>query len=162
MVWSNMVTKMIQTKMKQLYNQRSRIVHGVSKLKDLNSETIEDLQNFTRLAILYLIYLRKNGKQSILNLLDEVVFDPYGENIQGLKKKTQSYFAGCIDFDPLGWTKYKVGMRVEGIVIAIYSFGALVGIEDGVVGLLHISNMSFKDILTLYGNYSSTFPGDLL
>lgn len=39
-------------------------------------------------------------------------------------------------------TKYTIGQKVKGKVTALMSFGALVELEDGLLGLLHKSQMS--------------------
>ncbi|MFC1806402.1 30S ribosomal protein S1, partial [Planctomycetota bacterium] len=54
----------------------------------------------------------------------------------GLKQKTPSPWAGIE-------TKYPVGSRIRGQVVNIMSYGAFVKLEDGVEGLVHISEMSW-------------------
>ena len=54
----------------------------------------------------------------------------------GLKQKTPSPWTGIE-------TKYPVGSRVRGQVVNIMSYGAFVKLEDGVEGLVHISEMSW-------------------
>lgn len=40
-------------------------------------------------------------------------------------------------------SKYVIGQKVKGIVNKIVSFGAFIELEDGIVGLLHKSEMSY-------------------
>jgi len=54
----------------------------------------------------------------------------------GLKQKTPSPWEGIEQ-------KYPVGSRVRGQVVNIVSYGAFVKLEDGVEGLVHISEMSW-------------------
>ncbi|MFW6163757.1 MAG: 30S ribosomal protein S1, partial [Planctomycetota bacterium] len=54
----------------------------------------------------------------------------------GLKQKTPSPWVGIE-------TKYPVGSRIRGQVVNIMSYGAFVKLEDGVEGLVHISEMSW-------------------
>jgi len=64
-------------------------------------------------------------------------FDPETERVSlGFKQKSE---------DP--WTlvdkKYPVGSRVRGKVVSIVDYGAFVEIEEGVEGLIHVSEMSW-------------------
>jgi len=54
----------------------------------------------------------------------------------GLKQKTPSPWTGIEQ-------KYPVGSRVRGQVVNIVTYGAFVKLEDGVEGLVHISEMSW-------------------
>jgi len=54
----------------------------------------------------------------------------------GLKQKTPSPWVGIEE-------KYPVGSRIRGQVVNIVSYGAFVKLEDGVEGLVHISEMSW-------------------
>jgi small subunit ribosomal protein S1 len=54
----------------------------------------------------------------------------------GLKQRMPSPWAGIEE-------KYPVGSRVRGQVVNIMSYGAFVKLEDGVEGLVHISEMSW-------------------
>ena len=54
----------------------------------------------------------------------------------GLKQKTPSPWANVED-------KYPVGSTVEGQVVNVMSYGAFVKIEEGIEGLVHISEMSW-------------------
>ena len=64
-------------------------------------------------------------------------FDPESERVSlGYKQRTE---------DP--WTlvdkKYPVGVRVAGRVVSLVDYGAFVEIEEGVEGLIHVSEMSW-------------------
>ena len=54
----------------------------------------------------------------------------------GLKQKTPSPWAAAID-------KYPVGERVNGVVVNVMTYGAFVKLEEGIEGLVHISEMSW-------------------
>ena len=54
----------------------------------------------------------------------------------GLKQKSPSPWANIS-------TKYPVGSRVQGEVVNVLSYGAFVKLEDGIEGLVHISEMSW-------------------
>ena len=64
----------------------------------------------------------------------------------GLKQAQNDPWAGIVD-------RYPVGQKVNGIVTKISSFGAFVEIEEGIDGLVHISQISdehvenIKDVL---------------
>ena len=54
----------------------------------------------------------------------------------GLKQKSESPWASARD-------RYSVGAQVKGLVVNIMSYGAFVKLEEGVEGLIHISEMSW-------------------
>ncbi|REJ69076.1 MAG: 30S ribosomal protein S1 [Planctomycetota bacterium] len=54
----------------------------------------------------------------------------------GLKQKTPSPWAAAIE-------KYPVGERLKGTVVNVMSYGAFVKLEEGIEGLVHISEMSW-------------------
>jgi small subunit ribosomal protein S1 len=54
----------------------------------------------------------------------------------GLKQKQASPWENVI-------TKYAVGSKVKGTVVNVMSYGAFVKLEDGIEGLVHISEMSW-------------------
>ncbi len=54
----------------------------------------------------------------------------------GLKQKSASPWANI-------GTKYPVGARIHGEVVNVLSYGAFVKLEDGIEGLVHISEMSW-------------------
>ncbi len=57
----------------------------------------------------------------------------------GLKQAQNDPWAGIVD-------RYPVGTKIEGIVTKISSFGAFVEIEEGIDGLVHISQISDEHI----------------
>lgn len=57
----------------------------------------------------------------------------------GLKQAQQDPWAGIVD-------RYPVGAKVSGIVTKISSFGAFVEIEEGIDGLVHISQISEEHV----------------
>ena len=58
----------------------------------------------------------------------------------GLKQVQQDPWQGAV------LEKYKVGMDVQGKVIRTTDFGAFVELEDGVEGLLHVSELSHERV----------------
>src|SRR5690606_14288522 len=54
----------------------------------------------------------------------------------GLKQKQASPWDNVAD-------KYPVGSKVHGAVVNVMSYGAFVKLEDGIEGLVHISEMSW-------------------
>ncbi|WP_372795184.1 S1 RNA-binding domain-containing protein, partial [Pontiella sp.] len=66
----------------------------------------------------------------------------------GLKQAQDDPWAGIVD-------RYPIGAKVSGIVTKISSFGAFVEIEEGIDGLVHISQISdehverVKDVLNV-------------
>jgi len=64
-------------------------------------------------------------------------FDAEKEKISlGLKQKTESPWVHVLE-------KYPVGSRITGQVVNVMSYGAFVKLEEGVEGLVHISEMSW-------------------
>jgi small subunit ribosomal protein S1 len=64
-------------------------------------------------------------------------FDPDSERVSlGLKQITDDPWLKASE-------KYKVGTRVEGKVISLTDYGAFVELEEGVEGLVHVSEMSW-------------------
>jgi len=86
---------------------------------------------------------RINHPSEVLNVGDEVKvqvlkFDRESERVSlGLKQ---------LRIDP--WTtatiKYPVGVRVKGKVVSLTDYGAFVELEEGVEGLIHVSEMSWS------------------
>jgi small subunit ribosomal protein S1 len=69
----------------------------------------------------------------------------------GLKQKQESPWANIE-------TKYPVGSRIKGKVVNVLSYGAFVQLEDGVEGLVHISEMSWTKRISHPNQVVS--PGD--
>ena len=68
--------------------------------------------------------------------------DKEGEKISlGLKQKTPSPWETVNE-------RYPVGARVKGKVVNVMNYGAFVRLEDGIEGLVHISEMSWTKRLT--------------
>jgi small subunit ribosomal protein S1 len=95
-----------------------------------------------------------NHPSEILNKGDEVQtivleIDANNQRISlGLKQAQDDPWAGIVD-------RYPVGAKVSGVVTKISSFGAFVEIEEGIDGLVHISQISdehverVKDVLNV-------------
>lgn len=64
-------------------------------------------------------------------------FDPDSERVSlGLKQITEDPWLKASE-------KYRVGTRVEGKVISLTDYGAFIELEEGVEGLVHVSEMSW-------------------
>ena len=64
-------------------------------------------------------------------------FDPDTERVSlGLKQTTEDPWVKVTE-------KYQIGTRVEGKVISLTDYGAFVELEEGVEGLVHVSEMSW-------------------
>ncbi|MGM0575740.1 MAG: 30S ribosomal protein S1 [Myxococcota bacterium] len=64
-------------------------------------------------------------------------FDPETERVSlGLKQITEDPWLSVTD-------KYRVGDRVNGKVVSLTDYGAFVELEDGIEGLIHVSEMSW-------------------
>ena len=129
------------------------------------AETLEKLEEGARLGGVvknitdYGVFIDLGGIDGLLHITDiswgrvnhpsehfsvgdevEVVilkFDPETERVSlGYKQRTE---------DP--WTlvdkKYPIGSRVQGKVVSLVDYGAFVEIEEGVEGLIHVSEMSW-------------------
>ncbi|MBI5748907.1 MAG: 30S ribosomal protein S1, partial [Nitrospinae bacterium] len=70
--------------------------------------------------------------------------------VLSVEKENERLALGIKQLTPDPWTniseKYKVGMDVKGKVIKITNFGAFAEIEDGIEGLIHISQLSSKKV----------------
>lgn len=66
----------------------------------------------------------------------------------GLKQKSANPWAGVED-------KYPVGGKIKGRVVNIMPYGAFVELEDGVEGLIHVSEMSWTKRITKAGEVLS-------
>ncbi len=86
-----------------------------------------------------------NHPSEILNKGDEVEtivleIDSNNQRISlGLKQAQNDPWAGIVD-------RYPIGAKVNGVVTKISSFGAFVEIEEGIDGLVHISQISDEHI----------------
>ncbi len=85
---------------------------------------------------------RVNHPSEMFEVGDEVEvmvlkFDPKTERVSlGLKQVSEDPWASVAD-------KYHVGDRVKGKVVSLTDYGAFVELEDGIEGLIHISEMSW-------------------
>ena len=72
-----------------------------------------------------------------------------GVEVVALKadKQSQKISLGMKQIDPDPWetldSKYPIGMQLEGTVRSLTNFGAFVELEEGIDGLVHISDMSW-------------------
>ncbi|MCB9728566.1 MAG: 30S ribosomal protein S1 [Deltaproteobacteria bacterium] len=85
---------------------------------------------------------RINHPSEMFEVGDEVEvmvlkFDPDTERVSlGLKQITEDPWAQVT-------TKYRIGDRVNGKVVSLTEYGAFVELEDGIEGLIHVSEMSW-------------------
>jgi small subunit ribosomal protein S1 len=85
---------------------------------------------------------RINHPSEMFEVGDEVEvmvlkFDPDSERVSlGLKQITEDPWAQVM-------TKYRIGDRVNGKVVSLTEYGAFVELEDGIEGLIHVSEMSW-------------------
>jgi small subunit ribosomal protein S1 len=85
---------------------------------------------------------RINHPSEMFSVGDEIrvvvlKFDPESQKVSlGLKQLQQDPWGGVED-------KYPVGSRVNGKVVSLADYGAFVSLEDGVEGLIHVSEMSW-------------------
>lgn len=64
-------------------------------------------------------------------------FDPHTERISlGLKQKTENPWKNAVD-------RYPVGSVVHGRVVSMTDYGAFIQLEDGIEGMVHVSEMSW-------------------
>lgn len=64
-------------------------------------------------------------------------FDPEDEKVSlGLKQKKSNPWDNVI-------SKYPIGIKVEGKIVSLTNYGAFIELEEGVEGLIHISEMSW-------------------
>ncbi|MEQ8844553.1 MAG: 30S ribosomal protein S1 [Phycisphaerales bacterium] len=85
---------------------------------------------------------RVNHPSEMLRVDDEVEV-----KVLSIDMQKEKIALGLKQKDPSPWeaieAKYPVGSRVEGEVVNIMSYGAFVRLEDGIEGLVHISEMSW-------------------
>lgn len=85
---------------------------------------------------------RVNHPSEMFEVGDEVEvmilkFDPKTERVSlGLKQVSEDPWVSVAD-------KYHVGDRVKGKVVSLTDYGAFVELEDGIEGLIHVSEMSW-------------------
>ncbi|HEY3057282.1 MAG TPA: 30S ribosomal protein S1 [Thermoanaerobaculia bacterium] len=85
---------------------------------------------------------RVNHPSEYFNVGDEIEvvvlkFDPQAERVSlGYKQKTPDPWADVIQ-------RYPLGSKVHGKVVSLADYGAFVELEEGVEGLIHVSEMSW-------------------
>ncbi|HUP49035.1 MAG TPA: 30S ribosomal protein S1 [Thermoanaerobaculia bacterium] len=85
---------------------------------------------------------RVNHPSEYFNVGDELEvtvlkFDPQAERVSlGYKQKTPDPWSDVVQ-------RYPLGSRVRGKVVSLADYGAFVELEDGVEGLIHVSEMSW-------------------
>jgi small subunit ribosomal protein S1 len=85
---------------------------------------------------------RVNHPSEYFNVADEIEvivlkFDPAAERVSlGYKQKTQDPWHDVAD-------RYPLGSKVKGRVVSLTDYGAFIELEEGVEGLIHVSEMSW-------------------
>jgi small subunit ribosomal protein S1 len=85
---------------------------------------------------------RVNHPSEFFNLADEIEvvvlkFDPQNERVSlGYKQKTPDPWLDVVE-------RYPLGSKVSGKVVSLTDYGAFVELEEGVEGLIHVSEMSW-------------------
>lgn len=85
---------------------------------------------------------RVNHPSEYFNVGDEIdvvvlKFDPAAERVSlGYKQKSPDPWADVVD-------RYPLGSKVKGKVVSLADYGAFVELEEGVEGLIHVSEMSW-------------------
>jgi small subunit ribosomal protein S1 len=122
--------------------QEGQLTHGVVKyitdygvFVDLGG--IDGLLHITDIS-----WGRVNKPQDYFNLGDEIEvvvlkFDPSSERVSlGYKQKFQDPWTDVVD-------RYPIGAKVHGRVMSLTDYGAFIELEEGVEGLIHVSEMSW-------------------
>jgi small subunit ribosomal protein S1 len=85
---------------------------------------------------------RVNHPSEYFNVADEIEvivlkFDPQAERVSlGYKQKSQDPWTDVVE-------RYPLGTKVHGRVVSLADYGAFVELEEGVEGLIHVSEMSW-------------------
>ncbi len=122
--------------------EEGKITHGVVKnitdygvFVDLGG--VDGLLHITDIS-----WGRVNHPSEYFNVADEIEvivlkFDPAAERVSlGYKQKSQDPWHDVAD-------RYPLGSKVHGRVVSLTDYGAFVELEDGVEGLIHVSEMSW-------------------
>jgi small subunit ribosomal protein S1 len=122
--------------------QEGQITHGVVKnitdygvFVDLGG--IDGLLHITDIS-----WGRVNHPSEFFNIGDEIEvvvlkFDPSSERVSlGYKQKSQDPWHDVVE-------RYPLGSKVRGRVVSLADYGAFVELEEGVEGLIHVSEMSW-------------------
>jgi small subunit ribosomal protein S1 len=122
--------------------QEGQLTHGVVKnitdygvFVDLGG--VDGLLHITDIS-----WGRVNHPSEFFNVGDEIEvlvlkFDPAAERVSlGYKQKTPDPWSDVV-------VRYPLGTKVHGKVVALTDYGAFVELEEGVEGLIHVSEMSW-------------------
>jgi small subunit ribosomal protein S1 len=122
--------------------EEGKLTHGVVKnitdygvFVDLGG--IDGLLHITDIS-----WGRVNKPSDYFNIGDEIEvtvlkFDPANERVSlGYKQKFQDPWSDVVD-------RYPLGAKVHGKVVSLADYGAFVELEEGVEGLIHVSEMSW-------------------
>ncbi|HMC22849.1 MAG TPA: 30S ribosomal protein S1 [Thermoanaerobaculia bacterium] len=122
--------------------QEGQITHGVVKnitdygvFVDLGG--VDGLLHITDIS-----WGRVNHPSEYFNVGDEIEvvvlkFDPQAERVSlGYKQKTPDPWLDVVE-------RYPLGTKVRGKVVSLTDYGAFVELEEGVEGLIHVSEMSW-------------------
>src|SRR5579872_2051923 len=124
--------------------QEGQLTHGVVKnitdygvFVDLGG--VDGLLHITDIS-----WGRVNHPSEYFNIGDEIEvmvlkFDPQSERVSlGYKQKSQDPWSDVVQ-------RYPLGTKVRGKVVSLTDYGAFVELEDGVEGLIHVSEMSWTE-----------------
>jgi len=122
--------------------QEGQVTHGIVKnitdygvFVDLGG--VDGLLHITDIS-----WGRVNHPSEYFNVGDEIEvmvlkFDPQSERVSlGYKQKSQDPWSDVVQ-------RYPLGTKVRGKVVSLTDYGAFVELEDGVEGLIHVSEMSW-------------------
>ena len=122
--------------------QEGQLTHGVVKnitdygvFVDLGG--VDGLLHITDIS-----WGRVNHPSEYFNVADEIEvivlkFDPAAERVSlGYKQKSQDPWSDVV-------VRYPLGTKVHGKVVSLTDYGAFVELEEGVEGLIHVSEMSW-------------------
>lgn len=122
--------------------EEGKVTHGVVKnitdygvFVDLGG--VDGLLHITDIS-----WGRVNHPSEFFNVSDEIEvvvlkFDPSNERVSlGYKQKTPDPWLDVVE-------RYPLGSKVQGKVVSLTDYGAFVELEDGVEGLIHVSEMSW-------------------
>src|SRR3989440_149098 len=122
--------------------QEGQITHGIVKnitdygvFVDLGG--VDGLLHITDIS-----WGRVTHPSEYFNVGDEIEvqvlkFDPAAERVSlGYKQKGQDPWTGVVD-------RYPLGTKVHGRVVSLTDYGAFVELEEGIEGLIHVSEMSW-------------------
>src|SRR5579872_2934776 len=124
--------------------QEGQVTHGIVKnitdygvFVDLGG--VDGLLHITDIS-----WGRVNHPSEYFNVGDEIEvmvlkFDPQSERVSlGYKQKSQDPWSDVVQ-------RYPLGTKVRGKVVSLTDYGAFVELEDGVEGLIHVSEMSWTE-----------------